>query len=97
MVLGVKRHVPHQQPHCCVGQRGARVGQSVTIRRAPGVFRQYLRAQERLAEKLRQYPIDKRNLPAEGSADATDPPTIATLMAFTLRIIAGAACSDTDG
>ena len=30
-----------------------------------GVFRQYVRAQERLAEKLRQYPIDKRNVPAE--------------------------------
>ena len=93
MVLGVKRHVPHQQPHCCV----ARVGQLIAVQCAPRVFRQYVRAQERFAEKLRQYPIDKRNLPAEGSADAIDPPTIATLMAFALRTIAGAACSDTYG
>ena len=63
-----------------------------------GVFRQYVRAQERLAEKLRQ--VSNRQTETsqpDGSADAIDPPTIATLMAFTLRIIARAACSDTYG
>ena len=63
-----------------------------------GVFRQYVRAQERLAEKLRQ--VSNRQTETsqpDGSADAIDPPTIATLMAFALRTIAGAACSDTYG
>ena len=55
-------------------------------------------AQERLAEKLRQ--VSNRQTETsqpDGSADAIDPPTIATLMPFTLRIIARAACSDTYG
>ena len=97
MMLGVVRHVPHQQPHRRVGQRGARVGQSVAVMRAAGVLGQHVGAQERLADNLRQDPEHQGRLPAEQQRRHNGPPIIIALIARTLRMTTGAACCDTYG
>ena len=43
-MLGVERHIPHQQPDRCPGQRGAGIGQPVAVEAASGVLDDQQRA-----------------------------------------------------
>ena len=58
MVLGVKRHVPHQQPDHGIRQRCPSIGQAVLIGRAAGVLGNQDRPQDWLSQNRREEEVE---------------------------------------
>ena len=69
MMLGVVRHVPHQQSNRRPGKRRPRVGQAVAVPAASGVLGNQQGSQYRLGQQNRQEPKDQSGMKAERDRD----------------------------